>query len=241
MTTLISILLSALLVLLPLPHSTQAALSAPGPIAGDSPSYSPCPYPEESKASGKSKQVASDLQTEIPALAEVCVTYGGVQQVGGKQVFDYIKLVTPLRPSNLTEPISKATQNPANKTTIAKDEPEDQAKLEVYWICNSEKNPIVKAQQTCDNTDTPISAVVSFDYGYVDPGTRHSLNSPPGRILFATAVSASNRLQADYPKEFNTVSTEELESNQGSGFPPGWPTTICSDGTLVRAPRACKR
>ncbi|MFM7733088.1 MAG: hypothetical protein ACKO6F_06440, partial [Cyanobium sp.] len=166
MTTVISLLLSVLLLLVPFQPPAQAAdgglagsnaptTSSPS-LGAPSSSTFPCPNPEF-----KPEYPAElELLNAIPASAEICVPYG-TNQIGGYTSYGFIKFNAPLRPSNLV-------YNPFGASGSS-----GQANLVVTWNCpmlGGGTTP-VDAPITCTIAglgELPTSATVKFEYDYTD-------------------------------------------------------------------------
>jgi len=224
-STVFSFLLSALLLLLPLQSAAQAAdsgfavpnspPSSNRSLGATSSSPTPCSNPVLPPADNGEQAVL----TTIPTSAEICVPYGDN---------GYIKIVTPLRPSNLI-----TTDPPAADGFRSSDDPE----LEITWNCpaGAGKTNQVKAPLTCNPFYRPNSAIIKFDYDYT-PSLQNE------HILYATSISPSNFFNSFQPP-LATLGDQALGDDLVVPVPPpsATATMICSDGTFVKPPIPCKR
>lgn len=233
-------LLSALLLLIPLQHAAQAAdndfpgsnslaASTQEPAAGSSANY-PCPSLVFSQ-----DKPAPDVLTSIPASAEICAPYKEVK-TSDKVTYYYIRMNTPLRPSNLIyDPPGTATGSGST----------DDPNLKITWNCPvADGIKQIDFPESCDGTFPdnigmpafPISAMVNFDYDY-------TISTSNEQILFATSIDTSNLYRLELPiATLDAQILEESEEVEGVVKPKlASATMICSDGSFVKPPIPCKR
>jgi hypothetical protein len=169
-------------------------------------------------------EVASDgTLKETPVSAEICISYGNNA---------VIRLITPLRPSNLT----------STESAGQLDDPD----LQVVWLCNEPQGSTYNTQvapNTCLTSSSgsepkaisyPSAAIVRFNYFYSKDGSAEEL-------IYTTQISPSNIFKDALPVS-QSIESQITDDGLGNTYKTVKTVmAVCSDGSLVKPPTPCRR